>query len=371
MLRHWAISLVTGSEMQVVFDAYWWRRGPQSNRSVLRDLVPTWRAQYPGDNLTLAVPAGDVAEVEAEVGPGVAIIPLRLWPHGLAVAIELPFRLPRGAVAVTNNFTPWWGRSAVFIQDLLFVSNPEWFTFKERLYFSLMPFTAPRARVVLATSRDQAEVVRRVVRSARDVRAVGLGLSRDLLQARPRVPAIPLNMGSFILSVGRLNIRKNLARACLAAVRSGRLSRMCPLVVVGVANGRTTEFPDEVQIAIADGRVVLAGHIDTAELAWLYEHAGLFLFLSLGEGFGLPPVEALAFGARVLASDIPVMREVLNGHASFVDPTSVDNIARAIADAEIGTEDVMNRDLRRDYARRSFSWPTTVAAIRAAAGGGG
>ena len=62
------------------------------------------------------------------------------------------------------------------------------------------------------------------------------------------------------------------------------------------------------------------------------ENCALFCFLSLGEGYGLPPVEAAYFGARVLVSDIPVFRENLGGAAEYVDPNDVSAISNAITD---------------------------------------
>lgn len=356
--------------MQVVFDAYWWMRGPQSNRGVLRDIVSTWLEEFPQDEVTLAVPHADVDAVRAEVGLEIGIIPLRAWPHGVAIAFELPLRARRRkAIVLSHNFTPWRGRSVVLIQDLLFVAHPEWFTRAERAYFALMPRTAPRARVVLATTRDQARMIKAAVPRAREVRAVGLGLSRDLLGAIPTRPDFPLQPGGFVLAVGRLNVRKNLARSVLAAVRSERLSAARPLVVVGAAQGRTDEFSEEIRLAIGDGRVLLAGHLETDELAWLYENAGLFLFVSLGEGFGLPPVEAHAFGARVIASDIPVMHEVLGDDAEFVDPLDVDAIEQSIRAADIGLDAPAVRLERAARARQANSWVATVSAIRSAMAG--
>jgi len=67
-------------------------------------------------------------------------------------------------------------------------------------------------------------------------------------------------------------------------------------------------------------------------LKWLYTHCALFVCLSLDEGFGLPVVEAATLGCRVLASDIPVFRETIGCHATFVDALDVDGISRAIRD---------------------------------------
>lgn len=353
--------------MRVLFDAFWWVRGPVSNQAILHDLVHTWLELYPGDEVVLATRHEHVDQLAEAFNHTVRVEALRLSPHGIAVMFELPLiaRRVRPDVIITHNFTPLAGRSVVFIQDLLFVEHPDWFTRKERIYFGLMPVSAPRAAAILASSDDQGDAIRSVVRRARRVTSVGLGLGLDLLgvrQAEP--PDARLIPGSFLLTVGRLNVRKNLEFTCLSAVRSGRLTSEVPLVVVGSPNGVTTRFPTEVRAAIDSGQILLLGHISTAELAWLYANTSLFLFMSLGEGFGLPPVEALAFGARVVASDIPVMREVLDDHAEFADPRDISALAATIGDILDRPQVAGEREMRIRSARETHSWNRTTAAIR-------
>ena len=66
------------------------------------------------------------------------------------------------------------------------------------------------------------------------------------------------------------------------------------------------------------------------ELHHCYRRAAALLFPSLGEGFGLPLIEAAHFGTPILASDLPVLREVAGDHAHYFDPTRADSIAEAI-----------------------------------------
>jgi glycosyltransferase involved in cell wall biosynthesis len=349
--------------VRVLFDAYWWVEGPTANRAVLREVVHAWREQFPEDTIALAVRKQDVDTIRAAM-PSVGLLPLRFRPHGLSVIFELPFRAlkARPDIMITNNFTPLFGPSAVFIQDVLFETNPEWFTVPERAYFRLMPLSAARARVVYSSSRAEGRRIRSIVKSARRVKSVGLAVGVELLAEKPITPSAPLTPKGFILTVGRLNVRKNLEFTCLAAIRSGRLSPEYPLVIAGSFQGKTTVISAEMESAVARGDILLLGFVSASELVWLYENAAAFLFMSLGEGFGLPPLEALSFGSQVIASDIPVMREILGVHATFVDPTSVDELGYAIAQLELDGDDAT----RREYARTSFSWPSTVRQMRSA-----
>jgi glycosyltransferase involved in cell wall biosynthesis len=123
-----------------------------------------------------------------------------------------------------------------------------------------------------------------------------------------------------------------------------------------------TSLEPAVQRAIEEGAIRLLGGIDDAELAWLFGHAELFVFLSLDEGFGLPPVEALSFGCPVLASDIPVLRETLGDRATFVDPTDPSAIAAAFQ--------ALDPPPARS-APVSTDWGATVRRLRSAIDGGG
>lgn len=121
----------------------------------------------------------------------------------------------------------------------------------------------------------------------------------------------------YLLWVGRLTTpdpRKRVA----ALVRA---PRTMPLVLVGAASSWAHELPD----------VTLTGALSDDELAALYSGAHALVFPSDDEGFGLPPIEALACGTPVVASDVPALREVLDGRAVL---RAVDDVAGLVAAAE-------------------------------------
>lgn len=349
--------------MKVLLDAFWWKEGPISNRQVLQQIVANWLEKYPEDQLVLAVPAKDVKDLRSEFGEAVEIVGMRLRPHGIAIILELGglARRVEADIVLAQNFTPLTSRSVVFIQDVLFLTNPDWFTRSERIYFGLMPLSARRSAQVLASSVTEAKRITANVRLRRPAVPVGLAPSPALLETVPVAPRIGLERNAFVLTVGRLNVRKNLEKVCQAALLTPNISRSHPLVVAGGYQGKAVRFSDQVQSAVADGRIILAGSVSDQELAWLYSNTSTFVFASLDEGFGLPPVEALAFGAPVVASDIPVMRENLGAHARYVDPMDAGAIAEALANA---TRDDGESEARQAYAAQRFSWPEVVRRIR-------
>ncbi len=317
--------------MRILFDAYWWVRGPSSNRHVQREIVRHWVEAFPEDEAVLVLRRSDAAV--ADLPPGTLAVTTPLWPHGVASILHYPHLARRAGadVVVAHNFTPWSGRRAVFVHDVLFQTNPSWFTRTERIYYSLIPRLLPRADVVATSTHHEAERIARCNPRLRGpVHPVGLAVRTGLLEVTPTRPDVVEDGEPFILSVGRLNVRKNLGRTFDAALVSGTIDAHRPLVVVGEPEGVRTEVEPDVRRAIASGAIRLAGRVDDSELAWLYAHAERFVFLSLDEGFGLPPLEALAFGCPVLASDIPVLRETLGDRVRYVDPLDRRAIAAAL-----------------------------------------
>lgn len=319
--------------MHVLFDGFWWVAGPVSNAQVMREFVLAWEREFPDDRLTVAVPKREAEIVRAQLHGRVALVTTTMSPQGISAIVELPFIAKRVGADVTlaHNFTPLFGDAAVFVHDFMFMTNPEWFTRSERAYFALMPATIRRARWVFTSSESEAERISQVAPGRPAVTAVGLGLSRDLESAEQTRPPALEGVRDFLLAVGRLNARKNLGGAIEAAVASGCATPETPLLIVGEPEGRRATFSAAVGEAVASEAVRFLGFVDTDELAWLYAHARVFLFLSLDEGFGMPTLEAAHFGAPVVASDTGVFREILGDHARYADPQDRDAIAAAIA----------------------------------------
>ena len=348
--------------MRLLFDGYWWVEGPPSGRTVCQELVRAWLRVFPDDEVAVATRSADVGVVRKELPEQVAVHGLRLRPQGAAAALELPGlqRRTRADVVLSHNYTPVRGRAVTFLHDVLFQTNPEWFTLPERLYFSLMPVLARRASAVLTSSANEAKRIRDRNPAVGTIVPVGLAVRSELAAAVPFRPAGLAGIERFTLSVGRLNVRKNLAVALEAALQSGTIGVDEPLVVVGEPDGRSAALPAPARAAIEDGSIRFLGHVPDGELRWLYEHARLLLFLALDEGFGLPPLEALAFGTAVIASDIPVLRETLGGQATFVDPHDVAAVAAALRGFEAAAPGVT------PAAYTSYTWEACVTRIRAA-----
>ena len=155
------------------------------------------------------------------------------------------------------------------------------------------------------------------------------GLHR-LRQARERL-GLPER---FILSVGTLEPGKNRG-ALVQALAHAAGSAVCPtgwLSSDSAAGAPVTREPEAERLGIADA-VALTGYVEDADLPRIYNLADAFVFPSWREGFGLPPLEAMACGTPVVSSDRPAMPEILGDAALYAPPGRPDLIADALEQA--------------------------------------
>lgn len=309
--------------MRALLDGYWWEDGPPSGRLVLRETVGQWAESFPADELFLAVPSRTAEAARASVPAGVRVVSTRLPMHPVINCVELPLiarRLGRVDAILAQNFSPAHRSSVVYVHDVLFQSNPEWFTRTERAYLSMIPGLARLAGSIVTSSESERRRVQAHNPSLRRIAISGLGVARTLLAVPPQKPEVALNRDRFVLAVGRINVRKNLQRTIDASLDTGLITPRYPLVIVGEPSGKKDRMPDSTRHAISNRQVIFTGRMSEGELRWLYENCDFFCCLSLGEGFGLPPLEARSFGAPVLVSDLEVFQETLGTGAEYVDP---------------------------------------------------
>ena len=185
----------------------------------------------------------------------------------------------------------------------------------------------------------------------------------DRIDPDPGVLArLNLETDGYVLFVGSLAPGKNLVRA-LEAMQLMRASHpTLRFVIAGGANAKI--FGGSVPgLRADDPYVTWAGYVTDHELKALYEHAGCFVFPSLYEGFGLPPLEAMRCGCPVIVSHEGALPEVCGGAAFFCDAYSPPDIAAAIArvmdDADLRAR---LRAAGRERAQ-DFSWQRSARAL--------
>ncbi len=247
-------------------------------------------------------------------------------------------------------------RIALTVHDLAFRRDADWHGDQAAELGQRTERAAAAARVLLVPSRATADDVRRHLPNAPLPRVAPFGSDHVPTAALPRPPDLP---DDYLLTLGTIEPRKN-HRALLAAMRLLPPPRPL-LVVVGQIGWACTDIVAELRAAERDGIVRWFERADDARTFALLQHARLLAYPSLWEGFGFPPLEAMAFGVPVVAHDVEPLRELTDGHALLVDARSpaalADALARALGDREL------RRRLQTDGRARAarFRWHDCAA----------
>ena len=289
----------------------------------------------------------------------------RLWTH-LRLSAEVLRKAP-DVLFVPAHVLPLIHprRSVATVHDLGFLVYPEAHGWAQRRYLSWS--TGWNARQSAAVIADSAATKTDLVRSygidAAKVHVVYLG--RDEALAPPRdagaVQAVRDRYGisgPYVLYVGTLQPRKNLARLVEAYARIvGDPALAGVQLVLAGKRGWLYEdlFLQVGQLGLV-GKVLFPGYVDDLDLPALYGGARGYAFASLYEGFGLPVLEAQACGVPVMTSNNSSLPEVAGDAALLVDPQDVDAIAAAMR--RLLTDDALREVLiRRGFENvKRFSW---------------
>ncbi|MBC7260731.1 MAG: glycosyltransferase family 4 protein, partial [Chloroflexi bacterium] len=160
----------------------------------------------------------------------------------------------------------------------------------------------------------------------------------------------------YILFVGSVEERKNLRRLLQACARLWREGEVRPLVVVGPHKWKYRRILQTVEELGISEHVIFTGYVPDEALPALYSGADLFVFPSLYEGFGLPPLEAIACGTPVVCSNTSSLPEVVGDAALMVDPYDVEALAEAMH--RVLSDTALREELRQKGLARAkmFTW---------------
>jgi glycosyltransferase involved in cell wall biosynthesis len=163
--------------------------------------------------------------------------------------------------------------------------------------------------------------------------------------------------GKYILYIGNLEPRKNIARLIEAfdqLVKAGNIDHK--LVVTGKKSWLYDDIFETVNRLGLSSEVIFTGYAPYEDLPFLLNGADTFIYPSLYEGFGLPPLEAMACGTPVITSNVSSLPEVVGDAGILVDPLNVDEIAKAIY--KVLSDKNLQEEMRKKGLERAkmFSW---------------
>jgi len=260
----------------------------------------------------------------------------RWWSLSLPLYLRWrPFDLFHG----TNYDIPLWNRrpSVVTIHDLSLLLHANTHSGDlARRGRRRLPLMARLATMIITPTQS----VKREVSSQLGIEASRVAVTplapRSVFRRieREKTLATRRRLGvrdDFILFVGTIEPRKNLLTLAQAFDEILRTTSLRPqLVIAGKEGWLMNDFFSFIKKAGLGDHVCLTGYLADEDLRDLYSSCSVFVYPSLYEGFGLPPLEAMACGAPVVSSRIPSIMEALGNAACLVNPTNVQELAGAI-----------------------------------------
>jgi alpha-1,3-rhamnosyl/mannosyltransferase len=294
------------------------------------------------------------------------LITRRWWAIGLPAYVR---RAKLDLFHGTNYEVPLRNRerNVLTVHDLSVFSYPEThdrrMATRARRRLPIMLRSA--ARIITPTEAVKRELIERFQMNS-DIVAVTPEAPRKVFQPmhKDETTEVKQRLGvadDIVLFVGTIEPRKNLITLVRAFAELLRHTEHQPqLVIAGPKGWLTAEFDRAVAEANFGDRLRLIGYVGDDDLRALYSSCKAFVSPSLYEGFGLPPLEAMACGAPVIASRIAAHIETLGAHAHLVAPTDESALAKVIATllANPNERERLSRAGRGHAAR--FSWEETA-----------
>ncbi len=267
--------------------------------------------------------------------------------------IELPFYLKKlGNPLLLNlvNTAPIFYRNQIVtIHDLAFLRYPKWFSRKFYYFYRfLIPKIALNSLKIVTVSEFSKKEMVSILNIPEEKVEVVYNAISEKFKHDPSV-----EKKNYILAVSSLDPRKNLEKLILAFVRLNL--KDYKLVIVGSESKIFSSIKIRNLIKENDN-VELTGYVSDDKLVKLYQQAKLFVYPSFYEGFGLPPLEAMACGTPVIVSNVTSLPEVCGNAAYYVNPYDINDIARGI-ETVLKDEELQKELIHKGLKRVSlFSW---------------
>lgn len=278
--------------------------------------------------------------------------------------ICLPTRIKRGDLLWSPaNTGPMIVKNQVItIHDLIPLDHPEWFKPRFAAWHRiLMPALARRARRLITDSEySKARILKRFGLPEALVHVIPLGVGGEFKPiAAGHIKEVNQRYGlegPYLLVVGSLEPRKNLAKLFSAWQLINRKKLSAELAVAGITGGN---FRNTGYETVPPG-VRFLGYVSDDDLPALYSGAFGLVFPSIYEGFGLPALEAMACGTPVAASNATSLPEVVGDAGLLFDPFSVDEMASVLD--RVLEDDALRLELRQRGLERAcqFTWEVTA-----------
>lgn len=243
--------------------------------------------------------------------------------------IILPLFLKRSGNPILLNFANTapllYKKKITTLHDIAFKDHPEWFSRKFSKYYNfLIPKLISSSKYILTVSGFSKDKIKENFKLSNDkISVIYNGISSGFDNNSPKKKPFDFN---YYLTVGTLQPRKNLRRLLEAYHQITNPKNK--LVIVGGINKNFND--DQIALSLSGQNIIIKDKVDDNELSALYQHAEKFIYPSLYEGFGLPVLEAIYFSCPVVASDIPVFKELFGDIICYFNPLDIQSIKSGI-----------------------------------------
>lgn len=353
--------------LRVALDARELPLGPSGDRTYLLNLLREFAVLAPQDTFLLCYQMKGEDGLEGKKPSNAKIYFLPARPGWLWTPWAWPrfLRRAKAHLAHAQHIVPPLAPcpTIVTIHDVSFLRYPEWFPARSvRIMRRLIPFSARRATHIITGSQHAAQEIAALCHVPQHKISViyyGVGAQfspQNRAEAREKMAVRYGLRQPFLLAVGLIQPRKNLSRLLQAfALIKDKYPELC-LAIVGRAAWGWEELQKQLASLGLAQRIVLLGAVPDADLPDVYRAAEMLVYPSLYEGFGLPPLEAMACGTPVVASNTTSLPEVVGEAGVLVDPYEPEAIAEGIIklleDRSLATQ-LAQKGLAR---AQQFSW---------------
>lgn len=232
------------------------------------------------------------------------------------------------------------------LYDLAFKHFPEWFSYSfQKAYNMLIPISSRNSKLIITDSN----YVKMDIHTSYGIKKLDI----NVIYAAPanKFQFKNLEREKFILTVSSIDPRKNLKRIIQAY---NLLKTDYKLIIVGAKNKTFSGL--ELNEELLDEKVIFTGYLDDEELINLYNKASVFIYASLFEGFGIPPLEAQACGCPCIVSDRTALPEVYKDSVEYCNPYSIEDIKMKLDD--LLSNEIMRKELQREglMNAKSYDW---------------
>lgn len=241
------------------------------------------------------------------------------------------------------------------IHDLAFMVNPKWYSSSYIfLYKTLTPLSAATSLKILTVSEfSKNEIIRLLNIKKEKIVVIYNAVSSSFMKPDAQQENLPVKE-KYILAVSSIDPRKNFA--ALLKAFSMLEDTDIKLYIIGGQNRIYSTSVEQLSANILPEKIKWLGRVTDTELKHYYYHALCFVYPSLYEGFGIPPLEAMAMGVPVIVSDIPPIKEVCGDVALYINPLDPKDIARKIT-LLINSKELQSELRAKGHSRyQKFDW---------------